>query len=298
MLSYDDIIDGRVRSGESANRRVMTVAQTGIVQATRRIDPAEGGGPYEYEIDVAATGLGGRELLIVSAHSTTGFTPGTAVFYESRGGDPTRGVFVVGPVHLGQKAYAERPMPPVEYSRGGGLYSFAADLFRVRIESKPPVLQIDVPQAGLRLEGPALPLLSTAPTPLVTGPNGGEVHTHGVQGHVHPIEGGSGSRVLPLNILLRLSAPGLTRQVWLSRRVLVHVGASGAFIGLIPTATKTLNLERLLPDIAPGDEATVTLYSHASTTVLTRAPEIAFNNGDFVAIEELSQTGAVLEVVE
>ena len=288
MLRHDDIIEGRIRSGESALRRARHAVDTAIVAAVRRV--ADGDYAGEYSLDLTVTGPGGRQSLVQGAFSARPFRPGTAVVYEARRGDLTDGVFVVGPVFPPRPQVLSLDVSGAQYtsSQGGLATIFSIDIARVTLNQGAPVLAVDLPQATLTFPPQPVRLLSM----------GGRITSSDSQiHHTHDVEGGSGTRVLDLSLGLGVSAPAPANFL-VSRKLLIHQQPDLGFVGVIPPISRILNLAALWQDPEPDDTAVIRLFSGAALNPgfgNLGVPTIDF--GSPVYIHELSDTAALLEAL-
>ena len=289
MLRYDDIVDARLRSGESALRRARHTVDTAIVAAVRRIEEGDYAG--EYSLDLTVPGPGGRTSLVQGAFSARPFRPGTAVVYEARRGSLGAGVFVVGPVFPPRPQVLSIDVSQATYasSQGGVAAILSTDMARVTLNQEPPVLAVDLPQAVVTFPPvpPTTRLLSTA---TVTPP--GQTHTH-----EHEVSGGSGARVLDVSLGLGVSAPAPANYL-ASRKLVIHQQPNLGFVGVIPPISRILNLASLWQDPEPDDTAVIRLFSGATLNPgfgNLGVPSIDF--GSPVYIHELSDTAALLEVL-
>ena len=285
MLRHDDIIESRIRSGESALRRSRHAVDTAIVAAVRRIE----GGDYagEYSLDLIVTGPGGRSSLVLGAFSARPYRPGTAVVYEARRGDLTDGVFVVGPVFPPRPQVLSLDVSAAQYasSQGGLAAIFSIDIARVTANQGAPVLAVDLPQATL-----AFPRQS--PRLFSTGARIGPQATH-----THTVEGGSGARVLDVSLGLGISAPAAVNLL-VSRKLLIHQQPDLGYAGVMPPASRIINLASLWDDPEPGDTAVIRLFSGATLNPgfgNLNVPDISFQSRLY--IHELSDTAALLEAL-
>ena len=286
MLRHDDIIEGRIRSGESALRRARHAVDTAIVAAVRRIEDGDYAG--EYSLDLTVTGPGGRSSLVLGAFSSRPYRPGTAVVYEARRGDLSDGVFVVGPVFPPIPQVLTVGVSGAQYasSQGGLAAIFSIDIARVTANQGAPVLAVDLPQAILVFPRRPARLLSTGGRITSTDP---AIH------HTHLVEGGSGARVLDVSLGLGVTAPAATTLL-VSLKLLIHQQPDLSYVGVMPPASRIINLAPLWDDPEPGDTAVIRLFSGA--TLITSfetlsVPAISFQSSLY--IHEVSDTAALLE---
>ena len=287
MLRHHEIVEARIRSGESALRRARHAVDTAIVAAVRRIEDGDYAG--EYSLDLNVSGPGGRTSLVQGAFSARPFRPGAAVIYEARRGSLRDGVFVVGPVFPPRPQVLSIDVSQATYasSQGGVAAIFSIDMAQVTLNQEPPVLAVDLPQAVV-----TFPPVPTSARLLSTGIRIGSGQTH-----THEVEGGSGARVLDVSLGLGVSAPAPANFLTF-RKLVVHQQPNLGFVGVIPPISRILNLAALWQDPEPEDEAVIRLFSGATLNPgfsNLGVPSIDF--GSPVYIHELSDTAALLEVI-